>query len=418
MAVAQSNPVAIAAGNIDLRRDVAVAERRHRLGMLALMAPSVLFVAFFFFLPIALFLFRAIDNPEVPAALPRTVAALPAWHNGDLPPEPVYAALVEDLIALRGTTQLALLARRLNYAVPGFRGLLTKTGRQLSGEAGTTPMRDALIAVDPKWADPEIWAVLRQQSGPMTDFYLLTALDLKLDRQGDVRQVSGEEAIFIDLYGRTLVVSLGVTVFCVVLGYPIAAVMARATPAVANWLLMAVLIPFWTSLLVRTTAWVILLQDQGLVNKTLIWLNLIERPLPLVFNRTGVFIAMVHVLLPYMILPLYSVMKGISPGYLRAAASLGASPIRVFFTIYLPLTMPGLAAGATLVFVSAVGFYVTPALVGGPRDQMIGYFIAYFTNSAVNWGLASALGAFLLVLVDTTYLALGRLVGFDRLKVR
>lgn len=382
------------------------------------MAPSVVFVAFFFFLPIALFLLRAIDNPEIPAALPRTVAAIPAWTEGALPPEPVYAALVEDLIALRGTTELAMLARRLNYAVPGFRGLLTRTGRQLSPPEGTTPAKDALTSVDPKWADPEIWAVLRQQSGRVTDFYLLTALDLKRDLKDDFRRVDGEEAIFIDLYGRTLLVSVSVTVFCLLLGYPIAAVMAQATPAAANWLLMAVLIPFWTSLLVRTTAWVILLQDQGLVNKALIWLTLIERPLPLVFNRTGVFISMAHVLLPYMILPLYSVMKGISPGVLRAAASLGASPIRVFFTVYLPLTMPGLAAGATLVFVSAVGFYVTPALVGGPRDQMIGYFIAYFTNSAVNWGLASALGAFLLVLVAVTYLILGRLVGFDRLKVR
>jgi putative spermidine/putrescine transport system permease protein len=154
------------------------------------------------------------------------------------------------------------------------------------------------------------------------------------------------------------------------------------------------------------------------VNRTLIWLGVLDTPLQLVFNRTGVYIAMVHVLLPYMILPLYSVIKGIQQSHLRAAASLGASPLRVFLTVYLPLSMPGVVAGATLVFVSAVGFYVTPALVGGPRDQMIGYFISYFTNSAVNWGLASALGAFLLLLVAITYLILGKLVGFDRLKVR
>jgi putative spermidine/putrescine transport system permease protein len=194
--------------------------------------------------------------------------------------------------------------------------------------------------------------------------------------------------------------------------------MAAASPAVANLLLILVLVPFWTSLLVRSTAWVILLQNEGLVNKSLMALGLVDHPLPLVFNRTGVMVAMVHVLLPYMILPLYSVMKGISINHLRAAASLGASPPRVFRTVYLPLTMPGVAAGCTLVFILSVGFYVTPALVGGPRDQMIGYFIAYFTNSAVNWGLASALGALLLLLVALSYLVLGRLVGFDRLRVR
>jgi putative spermidine/putrescine transport system permease protein len=400
-----------------LRRDVARAERRHRLWMLALMAPSVLFVSLVFVLPIAMFLFRAVDNTDVPEALPRLAAAIETWRTGDLPPEPVYRALAQDVAELRGGPELSILARRLNHAIPGFRGLLTRTGRQLP-PLDAPSMKDALIAVDPLWGDREIWAVLRQQTGPLTDFYLLTALDRKRDASDAIVPVAPDQAIFVDLYVRTLTVSLGVTLLCVVFGYPLAAAMARASPAAANWMLIGVLVPFWTSLLVRTTAWVILLQNEGLVNRTLIWLDLIERPLPLVFNRTGVFVAMVHVLLPYMILPLYSVMKGISPNHLRAASSLGASPLRVFLTVYLPLSMPGVAAGATLVFVSAVGFYVTPALVGGPRDQMIGYFIAYFTNSAVNWGLASALGAFLLLLVAATYAVLGKLVGFERLKVR
>jgi putative spermidine/putrescine transport system permease protein len=404
-------------GGIELRRDVARAERRHRFTMLALMAPSVVFVCLVFVLPIALFLFRAVDNSDVPQALPNLAATIGEWKEGELPPDPVYRALVKDISVLRGGSELAVLARRLNYALPGFRGTLTRTGRMLPA-ADVPSAKDALIAVDAKWADPELWAVLRQQIGPVTDFFLLTALDRKRDVAGEIVPVAGDQAIFIDLYGRTLWVSLGVTLFCVILGFPIAAAMARATPAVANWMLLGVLVPFWTSLLVRTTAWVILLQNEGLVNRTLIWLGVLDNPLQLVFNRTGVYIAMVHVLLPYMILPLYSVMKGIQQSHLRAAASLGASPLRVFLTVYLPLSMPGVVAGATLVFVSAVGFYVTPALVGGPRDQMIGYFISYFTNSAVNWGLASALGAFLLLLVAITYLVLGKLVGFDRLKVR
>ena len=236
--------------------------------------------------------------------------------------------------------------------------------------------------------------------------------------EGDLEAVPSDRAIFIDLYMRTLRISLGTTVLCLLIGFPVAAVMARATGSLANLMLTLVLIPFWTSLLVRTTAWVILLQNEGLVNKSLIWLGLIDQPLQLVFSRFGVYVAMVHVLLPYMILPLYSVMKGISPHHLRAASSLGAGPLTVFRTVYLPLVMPGIVAGATLVFVLAIGFYVTPALVGGAGDQMIGYFIAYFTNSAVNWGLASALGAILLVMVVIIYAVLGWAVGLDRLKVR
>jgi len=400
-----------------LKRAVERSQRRQAVTMLVLMAPSILFVAALFVLPIALFLFRSVDNGEIRHLLPQTVAAVPGWTEGESPGEPVYAALVEDLRTLRDTPGVGLLGRRLNYAVPGFRGLVTKTVRNLP--AADVPLKkDALIAIDGKWAEPAILAVLRQQSGRLTDFYLLTALDLERTPADQLQRVPGEQAIFLDLYGRTLVISLGVTLLCLVIGFPVAAVMAAASPAVANLLLILVLVPFWTSLLVRSTAWVILLQNEGLVNKSLMALGLVDHPLPLVFNRTGVMVAMVHVLLPYMILPLYSVMKGISINHLRAAASLGASPPRVFRTVYLPLTMPGVAAGCTLVFILSVGFYVTPALVGGPRDQMIGYFIAYFTNSAVNWGLASALGALLLLLVALSYLALGRLVGFDRLRVR
>ena len=400
-----------------LAAQVSAAERRHLWRMLALMAPSVLFTALFFVVPLALFMFRSVDNPEVPGYLPRTAAVMQSWSGQGEPEEAAYAALAADLRVIRDTPTLGLIGRRLNYAQPGFRGLLTRTARRLPAEDG--PSAKALFqSIDPKWSDPAIWGVLHQQSGRLTSFYLLTALDLEKAPDGEIQRVAPEQRIFIGLYGRTLTVSLGVTALCLLIGFPVAAVMARAGPRAASWMLMLVLVPFWTSLLVRSTAWVILLQNEGLVNKTLIALGLISQPLPLVFNRAGVFIAMVHVLLPYAILPIYSVMKGISGNHLRAAASLGAAPWRVFRTVYLPLALPGVAAGGTLVFVLSVGFYVTPALVGGPGDQMIGYFIAYFTNSAVNWGLASALGAFLMIVVAGIYLALGKLVGFERLRVR
>jgi putative spermidine/putrescine transport system permease protein len=414
--VSAFDAVAVGPVGAPLKRRVRRAERRHRAAMLALMAPSVVFIAMFFVTPIAFFLFRSVDNAEIPSMLPRTVAAIGAWEEGPLPPESVYRALIEDLRG-RDPADIAVLARRLNYAVPGYRGLVSKTLRRLPGTE-VASAKETLVAIDPLWAEPVYWATLKQQSGRLTTFYLMSAVDLRLTPEGTIEQVVPELRVFLDLYGRTLVISLSVTALCLLLGYPVAAVMASVGPAAANWLLMLVLVPFWTSLLVRTTAWVILLQNEGLVNKSLIALGLVEQPLALVFNRAGVFVAMVHVLLPYMILPLYSVMKNISPAHLKAAASLGAGSFTVFRTVYLPLTAPGIAAGCTLVFVLAVGFYVTPALVGGPRDQMIGYFIAYFTNSAVNWGLASALGALLLLIVALIYGALGRLVGFDALKVR
>ena len=385
--------------------------------MLALMAPSVVFVALLFAVPIALFLFRSIDNSEIRGYLPRTVAAMATWDGHGTPPSQAYGALAGDLRALGDSSAVSLLGRRLNYVLPGYRALVLRTARNLP-DAAAPDIRAALIEAAPQWGEAAPWAILKQQSGPLTTFYLLAALDLERGVDGAIHRVADDRALFIGLYGRTLLVSLGTTLICLLLGFPVAAVMAQARPATASWLLMLVLIPFWTSLLVRTTAWVVLLQNQGPVNKLLEWLGLIDQPLTLIFNRTGVFIAMVQVLLPYMILPLYSVMKGISPTHLRAAASLGAKPLRAFRTVYLPLTAPGIAAGATLVFVLSVGFYVTPALVGGPGDQMIGYFIAYLTNSAVNWGLASALGALLLLLVALLYAALGRLVGFERLRVR
>lgn len=392
---------------------------RDTLATFGLIVPGVAFVLLFFLLPISLFLFRAVDNSELVRLMPATMSAIHEWQDSELPPESVYRAIVNDLRAIEGTPAVAALGRRLNYALPGYRGLISKTARNLETvDRGTTDTRSALTAIDAAWGDPRYLAVLRQQSAPLTDFYLLTAMDLERGADDGIRAVAPQSAVFLQLYWRTLTISVAVMGLCLLIGYPVAAMIARTGPRTANWLLILVLVPFWTSLLVRTTAWVILLQNEGLVNATLMAAGLTAGPIPLIYTRTAVYIAMVHVLLPYMILPLYSVMKSISPLHLRAAASLGATPLRVFWTIYFPLTMPGVAAGCTLVFILCIGFYVTPALVGGPSDQMIGYFIAYFTNSAVNWGLASALGAFLLLMIAAVYLVVGKLVGFDRLRIR
>jgi len=164
-----------------------------------------------------------------------------------------------------------------------------------------------------------------------------------------------------------------------------------------------VLVPFWTSLLVRTAAWVALLQKEGVVNDFLIWLGLIEAPVQLIFNRIGVYIAMVHILLPFMILPLYAVMRGVPQEHMRAAASLGAKPVAAFLTVYLPQTVPGLAGGSMLVFIIALGFYLTPSLVGGGSDQMLSYLVAQYGMATANWGMAAALALLLLACVAALY---------------
>ena len=374
------------------------------------MAPSVIFVVIFFVIPTALFLFRSIDNPDVIAGLPSTCAALDTWTGAEIPAENVFEALVGDLVALKDTSEIATLARRLNYNVSGFRTLLLNTTKHLPLQINT-PATSQLIEIESGWNSERYWAAIKRQCGRLTTYYLLTALDLHHADDGSITTVSADTAVFLNLFGRTLLISCAISVMCLLLGFPVAVVMAKATPQVANILLLLVLLPFWTSLLIRSTAWVILLQKQGPLNQALIWLGVVDEPIQLVFNRVGLYIAMVHVLLPYMILPLYSRLKGLPPEYMRAAESLGAGPLQRFTRIYLPLAMPGFVVGAGLVFVLSLGYYITPALVGGPSDQMVGYFIAYFTNSAVNWGMASALGTILLLIVLLIYIVMARLVG-------
>ena len=383
---------------------------RERTATLALLAPSVLFVGLLFVAPLGVFLTRSINNSEIPTWLPKTVAALETWNGVGLPDELAYRALSQDLAALSESSALPLLGRRLNYNIAGFRNLITETGRRLKAENASGP-RAMLLAIDPRWGEPVYWQTLRRERHRLTPFYILTALDLRQTASGLIEKIPDDSAMFLRLLGRTLWISGVVTLLCLLIGFPVAMTMASASPARANILLILVLIPFWTSLLVRSTAWVILLQNQGVVNSALVALGILEQPAALIFNRFGLYIAMVQVLLPFMILPLYGVLKGIPREPVLAAASLGAPPWSAFVRIYVPQALPGLFAAAGLVFVLATGYYVLPAQVGGPADQMIGYFIAYFTNTSVNWGMASALATLLLLLVAAIYGVLGRLVG-------
>ena len=404
-----------AADGVPLHRKLRRVERIRELRAAALMAPALLFLLVAFALPIGLFLFRAVENSEVPAVLPRTVAALAAWDGQGLPDEAAFRALALDL-GEADRTALAVLARRLNYHEAGYRSVILLSARKLPEEEPAS-WREAMIAANKAWGERAIWATIRQESGPVTAYYLLASLDLQRDADGAIVGAPAERAIYQQVFGRTFWISLIVTLTCLLLGYPIAYLLASSPVRISNWLMLLVLLPFWTSLLVRTLAWLIILQKEGVANQALVVLGLVPEPIQLIRTRFAVYVAMIHILLPFMVLPLYSVMKRISPSYMRAAASLGANRVVAFWTVYLPQTVPGIGAGVLLVSVLALGFYITPMLVGGGADQMISYFVAFYTNESVNWGMAAALGTWLLLFTLALFLVLNRVVGIDRMRL-
>ncbi len=410
---------ALAGGDDDaggLRRALSRSRRREQLRAVALVLPLFVFLAACFVVPIGAMLSRGVIDTDIARILPAVTAELKHWDERGLPPESAYAALIADIGAAREAGTLASAATRLNYDVPGFRTLLFSTGRQLPATL-TGSAREALIGIDPKWGERETWAALRRAGGPATDFYLLGALDLRRDADGSIVGAPPEQRVFRAVLGRTLWIAAMVTLMCLVLGYPVAYVIAAQPPGRAGVLLFLVLLPFWTSLLVRTLAWVVLLQKEGVLNSLFLSLDIVHEPLKMIFNRFAVYVAMVHVLLPFMVLPLYSVMRGIPPSYVRAASSLGARPFTAFRRVYLPQTLPGIGAGCLMVFIQALGYYITPALVGGADDQMISYFIAFYASRTVNWGMAAALSIMLLAATLALYAVYNRLIGVERMRL-
>jgi putative spermidine/putrescine transport system permease protein len=266
-----------------------------------------------------------------------------------------------------------------------------------------------LVAVDKRWADVRFWRAVADSTNPYTDRYLLAALDYERDASGSIAALPAEASANTAILLRTLGIGAVVTLACALIGLPYAMLVASVDGWKRQALLGAVLLPLWTSLLVRTAAWFILLQEQGLINDTLMSLGLIGSPLPLIFNRLGVVIAMTHVLLPFMVLPIYSVLLSIPRNLMPAAASLGAPPWRAFLRVLLPLSLRGVVSGSLLVFMTAIGYYITPALIGGAQDQMISSVIAFYAIGSANWGMAGALGAILLVATLALYTVYGRL---------
>jgi putative spermidine/putrescine transport system permease protein len=393
------------------------AERSQKIRAVVLVAPLLLFLALNFILPIGSMLLRSIQDPELSTVLPGTAALLRDLESGALPDDHIADVFATELRQTRDTGALSAVANRLNYDINGFRTLVFRTARQLGDETGRATLNE-LIRIDPRWGQNDTWAALKHASGPYTSFYLLAAVDRRLTADSAIARTPAQQAIFVDVFKRTFGVSAVVTLLCLVLAYPVAYLLATVPVRFGNLLMILVLLPFWTSVLVRTTAWMVLLQREGIVNGTLRGAGFISDPLQLIHNRTGVYIAMTYVLLPFMVLPLYGVMKGISPLGVRAALSLGASPFAAFRRVYLPQTLPGITAGCLLVFILAIGYYITPALVGGADDQLISYFIAFYTNQTLNWGMAAALGLVLLAVTLILYGVYTKLAGTSGLKWR
>ncbi len=410
----------LAADGTPLKTSLRRALRTQKLRALMLIAPLLVFILVSFLFPIGDMLFRSIENEIVPETLPSTVAALADWdaQSDELPGEPVFAAIHDDLTVAVEEKANTRLGSRLNYEYSGMSSLMRGIGRDLKKMDPAQPFKEQFIASDEKWGDLGVWQTIKLYSGNYTSGYLLNALDLQLTPDG-IGLKPPAQRVYIKLFLRTVVMSLTITGFCLLLGYPIAYLLASLPLRTSNLLLILVLLPFWTSLLVRTASWKVLLQQQGVINDVLVWLGIIDNAnrLVMINNATGTIIAMTHILLPFMILPLFSVMKTIPPTYLRAAKSLGANDWTAFWRVYFPQTIPGIGAGAILVFILSIGYYITPELVGGTSGIFISNRIAYHISSSLNWGLAAALATLLLMVVLILYYTYDRIVGIDNVKL-
>jgi putative spermidine/putrescine transport system permease protein len=405
-----------------LKKSLQRALRAQKMRALALIAPLLLFVMISFIVPIGQMLYRSVQNDIVADTLPLTIRGLAKWDasTGDLPPEAVYAAFARDMAAAVKAKAHTRLGSRLNYEKTGMSSLFRQTGRKVSKWNLETdgPFKEKFLKVHKGWGDIEIWRTIQTYAARITPGYYLNAIDMQLTPDGPAAQPENKR-ILVKLFVRTLIMSLAITGSCILLGYPVAWILANLPARKANMLMILVLLPFWTSLLVRTSAWKVMLQQQGVINDVLVWLGLVadDSRLVMINNQTGTIIAMTHILLPFMILPMYSVMQTIQPTYLRAAKSLGATNWTAFWRVYFPQSVPGIGAGSILVFILSIGYYITPEIVGGTKGVFISNRIAYHISSSLNWGLAAALGTILLVVVMGLYWVYDKIVGIDNVKL-
>jgi len=402
---------------IPLKVSLQKAERRNKIRAILLVAPLLLFILFTFLIPIGDMLLRSVDDSYINKVFPKTFNEYKKWDRQDLPSEELYKTMFFEVKDSEGYA-IGKASTRMNYAKSGWKSLLKKSKRKFKKiEEG--PYKEQMIAIDKKWADMEYWKAIGVMVDATTAGYYLNAVDLKYNVDKEVVQQQENRRIYNHTWIKTFKVSVLVMVFCLMLGYPISYLLSTLPLKYSNLLMICVLLPFWTSLLVRTVAWMVMLQQKGVFNNLLVMSNIIadENRFKLMYNETATIIVMTQILLPFMVLPLYSVMKTISPNYMRAALNLGASPLHAFWKIYMPNSVPGISAGCMLVFILAIGYYITPELVGGKDGQMIGNWIAYHLKTTLNWGLSAALGAILLGVLTVLYWGYNKLVGIENIKL-
>jgi len=414
-----SNGILTAADGTPLKDALNRANARARRRAFFLVLPLLAFVVITFAIPIAQLLYRSVYNPAFSANMPQ----ISAWFAANpqktgVPDEEGFKALVLDLVEARKNKTVGQVGVRVNYELSGANSLFKSSARN-AGKITGPPYKEQLLELKPKWDDPHLWSVMRRASSAHTMAFYLAAVDLAFAPDGDVTKVDEKRRIYVPLFVRTLFLSAVIGILCLLLGFPIAHLLATLPLRYSNLLMIFVLLPFWTSLLVRTTSWMVLLQSQGVVNDFLVAIGVVgdDGRIQMMYNQIGTVVAMTHILLPFMVLPLYSVMKTIPPSFVRAARSLGANPFTAFWRVYFPLTVPGIGAGSLLVFILAIGYYITPALVGGASGQLISNLIAFHMLKSLNWSLAAALAALLLFGVILLYWLYDRLIGVDNMKL-
>ncbi|UCI32063.1 ABC transporter permease [Mesorhizobium sp. B4-1-4] len=377
-------------------------------------APLLIFLLLFLVIPIGSVVHTAISDGEIAKALPLTTQTLQAWGGDDLPATATFMTLGQELEAAGHVGSVRPLARRLGYELAGGASAIFSAQQALSQDfdrADPKAWKAQLIQADAAWGQGGVWSIIKHHDSHYSAFYLrwATGFPVKIEADGSLSQESRYD--FRSIYLRTILISLVVTGLTIVIGYPVAYVIANASGRTAAVLLFFILLPFWTSLLVRTMSWIVFLQTNGVLNNALAGTGLSSEPLPLLYTRMATIIAMIQIQLPFTVLPMISVMRAIPANHVKAARSLGAGPLLAHATIFLPQAVPGIAAGGLLTFVLCLGFYLTPALVGGPSDQMVSFFIARFTNEDLNWGLASALSVVLILGAGIVALPLARQVA-------
>jgi len=402
---------------IPLKDALQVSLRRSKLRAMTLVAGPLLFLVFLFIIPIGNMLVRSVDDSLINRVLPITLENFEAWDKTSEPPEILYASFVDDLRNIE-RTDMGKVSTRMNYAKPGWKSLVKRTARKLK-KIKEGPYKEALIKIDERWADKEFWLSLGIMKDKRTFGYFLNSVDKTYDFDKNIISVKEEQRVYNLLWYRTLMVSFIVTIACLILSYPVSYLLATLPMRISNLLMICVLMPFWTSLLVRIVAWMIMLQQEGVVNDSLVALGVLndDNRLAMMYNFNGTVIVMTQILLPFMILPLYSVMKTIPPTYMRAAQNLGATPTMAFIRVYMPQTIPGIGAGCILVFIVAIGYYITPELVGGKDGRLIGNMVAYHMQRSLNWGLAAAMGSILLFTILVLYWLYDRIIGIDNMKM-